>query len=137
MNYLIEIDEDTNNQVKVLKEIAENTYNLEWTFSLKGSEDLTCLSKILNEDLFLITNNYTWVRVYNISKKELIFERKYNGKGHAITRVTEDNTKLYIVYATDAYDTFVEIISLLDFSTLKKIGLPMDCQVSLILNISF
>jgi len=125
MNYLIRTTRDGDNQVKVLKKIAENTYNLEWTFTLKGDDEPIILSERFNEDGFIIANWNAWVRIYNISKKELIFEKKCNGDMDSTVIISDDKTKLYIAYSTVDNEPFVEIISLLDFSTLKIHKLPI------------
>ncbi len=127
MSYGIQIDRESgDNQVKVLKEIAENTYSLYWAFTLKGDNKRISLLEKLNEDCFIVANRNAWVRIYNISKKALIFEKNYNGNSSSITLVSKDKTKLYISYATDNYEAFIEIISLVDFSIIKTIELPED-----------
>lgn len=125
MNYKIKIDRESgDNQVNLLKKITENTYSLEWAFTLKGDDKPIVLSEMFNEDCFVISNWNAQVRIYSVSKKELIFEKNYNGNSSASTLISDDKTKLYVSYATDDYETFIEIISLIDFSIIKTIELP-------------
>ncbi len=125
MEYLIKTIRDGNNQVNVLKKLVENTYSLEWTFPLKKDSEPIILSEMFNKDCFVIANWNAWIRIYSISKKELLFEKIYNGSLNSKAKVSIDKTKLYIAYETkDDYKSFIEVISLIDFSILTVIELP-------------
>ena len=84
---------------------------------------------MFNKDCFVVANGEekAWARIYSISKKELIFEKNYSGIDDFKALISKDKTKMYIAYTleTDScYLSFVEIISLIDFSVIKTIELP-------------
>ncbi|CAM1340971.1 hypothetical protein [Tenacibaculum amylolyticum] len=120
MKYLIETKQDGGNHVQVLKKRKENHYTLAWTFALKGDSEPIVLAEMYNDDCFVIGNWNGWIRMYSISKKELIFEKNYENRVNARAQISEDKTKLYVSLGRKKA---VEIISLIDFSILKTIKL--------------
>ncbi|CAM1340973.1 hypothetical protein [Tenacibaculum amylolyticum] len=120
MKYLIETKRDGGNHVQVLKKHKENHYTLAWTFALKGDSAPIVLAEMYNDDCFVIGNWNGWIRIYSISKKELIFEKNYEGKINTRAQISEDKTKLYVSVGRTMT---MEIISLIDFSILKTIEL--------------
>ncbi|HRX17233.1 MAG TPA: hypothetical protein P5123_13030 [Spirochaetota bacterium] len=125
MNYKIKVTDEGNNQVEVLKKITENHYRIEWTFTLKKDSNPIVLSEMYNDDCFVIVNWNAWVRAYSISKKELIYEKKFNGNISSSAALSKDNTELFTAYRCKD-GNFLDVISLTDFSTEKSILLPDD-----------
>jgi hypothetical protein len=131
MKYLIQTINNGDNQVNVLKKLAENSYSLEWSFTLKKDSEPIILSEMFNKDCFVIANWNAWIRIYSISKKELLFEKKYNASLSSKAIIPDDKTKLYIAYETkDDYKPFIEVISLINFSILTIIELPKGFKIN-------
>ncbi len=128
MKYIIKTKNDRVNQVNVLKQTGKDKYSLEWVFDLKKDTEPIVLSEMFNEDCFVIANWNAWIRIYSLSKKDILFEKKYDAGINSIVKISTDKTKLFVSYRTPDYQSVFEVISLTSFSTLKTIELPKDVQ---------
>lgn len=130
MNYLIETTCKGENQVQVLKQIEKNSYRLEWGFTLKKDDEPIVLAEMYNEDCFVIANWSALIRIYSVSKKSIIFEKNIEAKISSVAKISSDQTKLFVCYQTPDYQPKLDVISLIDFSTLHSIALPSEVQTN-------
>lgn len=99
------IERDGINHVKILKPILADEFELVWAFSLEGDDNPIVLKTFFTNELCVIVNWDGWVRIVDISKREICLSEKLSMSIDAKAALSPDKTKLYVIGRTDKGET--------------------------------
>lgn len=109
--YKIILEQDGENHVKVLLRTSRTDYQLVWSFTLEGDDEPIVLSQFYSPVRFAVVNWDGWVRICDISSREIIFSDKLELKIDARAVFSPDFQNLYVVGSADR-ETFFTAYSL-------------------------
>jgi hypothetical protein len=114
------------------KEGEDNVYETFWTIELKGDTGKIILSEVYKGKLYVVNCN-AWLRVYDMESRELIHDRKFDGRINSSAKISKRRNALILFYSSKDYRyDFINIIDLDELYDVKSLNL-VGCKSSDIL----
>jgi len=130
--YHLKILKKATNKALITRETDINNEETVWVVDLDQDSDPIVISEFYTNSKFIIMNWYGYFRVYDVTEKKKIFEKKFNTELNANAILSRNKKKVYISYKEENYrSSTLTIINLDDFTVEVSHTLPkpigFDC----------
>lgn len=127
MEYQIEILRKGDNQVRVLRKRDDSTFDLAWTFRLKGDSEPVLIAEMIDDDRFVVVNWNAWVRMYSISEQRELLNQPLNGALSSGAVLSDDLKYLYVLCRDRSDDQqYLTVFDLEQISIPRRFILPPE-----------
>jgi len=119
--FKLKLELDGNNFISVLKHEKGNEYSLHWRIAL-GNDKPIVLLNFYEEKKFVVVDWTAHVWVFDIEKKEELYNNKFSKEITGKGALSDDKKQLYLCYSEE--EAHVAILSLEDFSIHRDMEYP-------------